>query len=63
MTTVEHPVRGAVVLPGWPVHTTGSPSPVITSPPLLGEHTAPVLEHLLGLTLREINKLREEEVV
>lgn len=63
LTTVEHPVRGPVVLPGWPVQMSGSPSPVITPPPLLGQHTAPVLEKLLGLNSQQINELREEGVV
>jgi formyl-CoA transferase len=63
LTTVEHPVRGPVVLPGWPVQMSGSPRPVITSPPLLGEHTAPVLEKLLGLNSQQINELRGEGVV
>ncbi|TQC41494.1 formyl-CoA transferase [Rhodococcus sp. WS4] len=46
LAEVDHPVRGPVVLPGWPVQMSGSPTPAVTAPPLLGEHTEEVLTAL-----------------
>ena len=45
--TVNHPVRGPVVMPGWPVKMSGSQVKV-TSAPLLGVHTAEVLAEWLN---------------
>jgi len=63
LTTVEHPVRGPVVLPGWPVRMSESPAPVITSPPLLGEHTEEVLTDVAGLSPEDVAQLRQQRVV
>ncbi len=63
LTTVEHPVRGPVVLPGWPVQMSGSPRPVITSPPLLGEHTETVLTELLGTSEKQIGEYRAGSII
>ena len=50
---VEHPVSGKirVVGPPWRMSST---QPQIGSPPLLGEHTAEVLDNWLGLKLEEL---------
>jgi formyl-CoA transferase len=63
LTTVEHPVRGKVVLPGWPVRMSESAPPVITSPPLLGADTADVLAEMLGMSPQAISGLKEKGVV
>jgi formyl-CoA transferase len=63
LTTVEHPVRGPVVLPGWPVRMSESAPPVITSPPLLGADTTAILGEFLGMAPEAIAELREEGVV
>jgi len=60
---VEHPVRGRVVLPGWPVQMSGSMRPEITSPPLLGEHTEEVLSEVLQLTPDMVADLRSGGIV
>ena len=58
--TVEHPARGAVTIPGWPVRMSGSQVPV-RSAPLLGAHTQEVLGEWLGLSGKEIQEeLRSE---
>ena len=44
--TVEHPLRGAVTIPGWPVKMSESHVPV-RSAPLLGAHTQEVLSEWL----------------
>jgi formyl-CoA transferase len=63
LTTVQHPVRGPVVLPGWPVRMSESAPPVITSPPLLGAHTADVLNEVLGMSSEALAELQEKGIV
>ena len=45
--TVDHPVRGEVTIPGWPVKMSESHVPV-TASPLLGQHNEEVLDEWLG---------------
>jgi formyl-CoA transferase len=58
LTKVQHPTRGEITLAGWPVKMTGSPTPAISSPPLLGQHTAEVLGEILDMDAGEIETLR-----
>jgi formyl-CoA transferase len=60
--TIEHATRGRFRLPGCPVHLSASPAPT-TPPPLAGQHTAEVLEEVLGLSTEEIAELRARGVV
>ena len=46
-TTIQHPVRGAVTMPGWPVRMSESQVPVLSSP-MLGAHTDEVLSEWLA---------------
>ena len=50
--TVDHPTRGEVTIPGWPVRMSDSRVPV-TAAPLLGADTEAVLEEWLGEEARE----------
>ena len=59
---VEHPVRGKLVIPGWPVRLSDSHVPVEASP-LLGSHTEEVYADWLGLAPGEIAGLRKEGVI
>lgn len=54
---VEHPVRGKVLLPGWPVHMSDSRVPM-QAPPVLGQHTDAVYRELLGLDAERLAALR-----
>jgi formyl-CoA transferase len=63
LTAVQHPKRGEIVLPGWPVKMSGSPTPPTTCPPLLGEHTEAVLSGMLGLSSAEMRRLKTEGVI
>ena len=45
--TVDHPTRGTITIPAWPVRMSGSTVPV-TAAPLLGADTDAVLEEWLG---------------
>ncbi len=56
---VQHPKRGEVVVPGWPVHMSGSKVPV-TCGPLLGEHTEQVLAEWAGMNKEQIAEYVKE---
>ena len=59
---VEHPVRGKLVMPGWPVKM--SRSEVSVEPaPLLGQHSEEVLGELLGYSPDQVAALREQQVI
>jgi formyl-CoA transferase len=60
--TVDHPVRGEVTIPGWPVKMSGSHVPV-KSAPLLGQHNADVYGELLGCSTDQLDALRAEQVI
>ena len=60
--TVQHPVRGEVTMPGWPVKMSESQVPV-ASAPLLGQHNADVYGELLGCTSEQLEALRAEQVI
>ena len=62
IVTYQHPTRGEVRMPAPPVHLSSSDVPVIPAP-LLGQHTAEVLEAELGLSTRELEQLAEQRVV
>jgi formyl-CoA transferase len=57
--TIEHPVRGPITMPAWPVKLSESEVPVRTSP-LLGQHTEEVLSEWLGMSRQEIEAFRKE---
>jgi formyl-CoA transferase len=59
---VDHPVRGKVTIPGWPVKMSQSYVPV-TASPLLGAHNAEVYAQWLGLSTRDLGTLKQDGVV
>jgi formyl-CoA transferase len=63
LTEIVHPQRGAVVLPGWPVKMSGSPTPPITCPPTLGQHTDTILRDILRLDEAAIGELRSSRAI
>ena len=62
MQTIEHPARGAVVVPAWPVRFGGRPMDVTTAP-LLGQHNEAVLGELLGMSGEDVAGLRAEGAI
>jgi formyl-CoA transferase len=59
---VDHPVRGKVTIPGWPVKMSQSRVPV-TASPLLGAHNAEVYAEWLGLSRDDLDTLKKDGVV
>ena len=57
VATVAHPLAGSVRVLGIPTKLSDTPGAVRTPPPVLGEHTAAVLESVLGLSRGEIDRL------
>ncbi len=60
--TVQHPDRGAVTLPGWPVKMTASHVPVAAAP-LLGADNEEVYGAWLSYSPEDLAELRQEGVV
>ena len=59
---VPHPQRGSFKTVGSPLKLSDS-AVDITSSPLLGEHTAEVLEQVMGYGAAEVDKLRQDGVI
>jgi formyl-CoA transferase len=62
IVTVEHPQRRPFTLPGWPVKLSDSYVRV-EGTPLLGEHNAGVYAEWLGLTARDLEDLKAQDVI
>ena len=59
---IDHPVRGKVVIPGWPVKMSDS-YVAVTSSPILGADNADVYGEWLGLSKGDIDALKKEQVI
>jgi crotonobetainyl-CoA:carnitine CoA-transferase CaiB-like acyl-CoA transferase len=62
MQTIEHPTTGKVKMPAWPVSFDGSPAKVKPSP-LLGQHSAEVLQSWLGMSAAEVDGLKQDGIL
>jgi formyl-CoA transferase len=60
--TVQHPVRGAFTMPGWPVKMSESRVP-LKSAPLLGQDNEAVYEEVLGCTPEQVAELRQARII
>jgi crotonobetainyl-CoA:carnitine CoA-transferase CaiB-like acyl-CoA transferase len=60
---IEHPTAGRLAFPGFPFQMSETPAEAHRPPPLLGEHTAEVLEELLGYSPEQVESLRESGAV
>jgi formyl-CoA transferase len=60
--TVDHPVRGAFTMPGWPVKLSRSYVPV-TAAPLLGADNETVYGSWLGYSREQLADLKEEGAI
>ena len=62
IVSVDHPTRGPIKMPGWPVKMECS-HVRIEAAPLLGQHNLEVYEELLGLGEAELAQLAEQGVI
>jgi len=62
MVTMEHPVRGSIVMPGFPIKMSASSVPILPAP-LLGQHNKEIYEDMLGISADELDRLREAKVI
>jgi formyl-CoA transferase len=60
--SVDHPIRGQVTMPGWPVKMSDSCVP-LKSAPLLGADNIHIYGQLLGFTPEHLQTLKSEEVI
>ena len=61
--TLNHVTAGAVASVGNPIKLSGTPVEYDLAPPLLGQHTDEVLASMLDIDNREIDELRQNEVI
>ena len=59
----EHPTAGAVRFPGFPYKLSSTPAQVRLPPPMLGQHTAQVLEGDLGYSAEEVDRFQESGII
>jgi crotonobetainyl-CoA:carnitine CoA-transferase CaiB-like acyl-CoA transferase len=60
---MPHPSAGTMPLVGSPIRMSETPVVYRSAPPLLGEHTIPVLEEILGLGRDELAALLDNKVI
>ena len=61
--TVQHTAIGEVRVDGAPVHMSDTDWRIEQGGPCLGEHTEDVLTRLLGMSVEDVQALREENVI
>ena len=61
--TIDHPLSGTLPVVGNPLNFSGTPIRYGRPPPLLGQHTAEVLQELLGLDAAELAQLTQDQVI
>jgi len=60
---LEHPVAGSVASVANPIRLSQTPIEYGLAPPLLGQHSDEVLQHILGLDADTIAKLRADAII
>lgn len=60
--TVDHPMHGPILMPGFPLKMSESSVPILPAP-LLGEHNEEVYGGILGMTEEEMDWLRQAGVI
>ncbi len=61
--TVDHSTAGQIKVPGFPYKFSNTPAEVHLPPPTLGEHNEKVLTELLGYSVEDVIRLREQGAI
>jgi len=62
MQTIEHPLRGTVTVPGWPLRMSDSKVPLKCAP-ILGADSEAIYGEWLGCTPAEVKEMRQAKVI
>jgi crotonobetainyl-CoA:carnitine CoA-transferase CaiB-like acyl-CoA transferase len=62
MQTVDHPVRGPVIVTGWPLRMSDTKVPLKSSP-VLGADCEAIYGEWLGCSPEEVRSMRQEKVI
>ncbi len=62
MQTIEHPLRGTVTVPGWPLRMSDSKVPLKCAP-MLGADSEAIYGEWLGCTPAEVKEMRQAKVI
>ena len=62
MQTIEHPLRGQVTVPGWPLRMSDSKVPLKCAP-ILGADCEAIYGEWLGCTPAEVKEMRQAKVI
>jgi formyl-CoA transferase len=60
--TMQHPVRGSIIMPGFPIKLSASSVPIEPAP-LLGQHNDEIYRGLLGMPAEELERLRKARAI
>jgi crotonobetainyl-CoA:carnitine CoA-transferase CaiB-like acyl-CoA transferase len=60
---LDHPSVGPIRLPGLPIKLSRTPGAIRRPPPVVGQHTAEVLQELCGVDQVELEQLQRDNVV
>jgi len=63
LVEVAHPTAGRVKMAGIPVKFSATPASVRLPPPLLGQHTAEILENWLDMSRDKIEELKRKNII
>jgi formyl-CoA transferase len=62
MQTIDHPIRGPVTVPGWPLRMSDTKVP-LKSAPVLGGDCEAIYGEWLGHTPDEVKEMRKAKVI
>jgi crotonobetainyl-CoA:carnitine CoA-transferase CaiB-like acyl-CoA transferase len=63
IVNIDYPGLGNIPIPGLPMKLSLTPGSISSRAPKIGEHNEQVYCDLLGFSRKELNKLKEEDVI
>jgi formyl-CoA transferase len=62
MQKIDHPVRGSVTVPGWPLRMSDTKVPIKMAP-ILGGDSEAIYAEWLGCTAADVKDMRQRKVI